>query len=42
MKVCFLHHRIFINSLLSFYKENKITEHVIPLNILWDWRLQGY
>ena len=28
VEACFLHNRIFINSLASSYKENKITEHL--------------
>ena len=31
MKACFLHNRIFINSLVSFHKENKITEHLFKI-----------
>ena len=28
VETCFLHNRIFINSLVGFYKESKITEHL--------------
>ena len=31
MEVCFLHNRIFINSLVSFHKENKITKHLFKI-----------
>ena len=32
MEACFLRNRIFINSLLSFHKEKKITEHLFNDN----------
>ena len=31
MEACFLHNRIFINSLVSFHKKNKITEHLFKI-----------
>ena len=31
VEACFLHNRIFINSWLSFHKENKITEHLFKI-----------
>ena len=31
MEACFLHNRIFMNSLASFHKENKITEHLFKI-----------
>ena len=37
MEACFLHNRIFINSLVSFYKENRITEHLLKLEDSWNY-----
>ena len=36
MEACLLHNIIFINSLVSFYKENKTTEHLLNNDNTYD------